>query len=113
MRLGMVKPLAIVIGIGLAACSHESQFKKAPPAVTAATNMQLALEYMRLGKLANSRDTMERALSEDPGNADVQMTAGLIYERLNDMPKAERAYSTGYRLGKGDPNIQNTYAGFL
>jgi type IV pilus assembly protein PilF len=56
---------------------------------------------------------MERALAEDPGNADVQMTAGLLYERLNEMPKAERAYSTGYRLGKGDPNIQNNYAGFL
>jgi type IV pilus assembly protein PilF len=75
--------------------------------------MQLAIEYMRLGKLAASRDFMERALSEDPGNQDVQMTAGLVYERLNDMRKAEHAYSTGYRLGKGDPNIQNTYAGFL
>src|SRR6202011_4516117 len=74
---------------------------------------QLAIEYMKIGKLAASRDFMERALSEDPGNADVQMTAGLVYERLSDMPKAERAYSNGYRLGKRDPNIENTYAGFL
>src|ERR1700688_4926331 len=29
------------------------------------------------------------------------------------MSRAERAYSTGYRLGKKDPNIQNNYAGFL
>ena len=104
---------AIILGIGLAACSHDTGFKKATPAVQAATNMQLAIEYMKLGKLANSRDLMERALTEDPGNPDVQMTAGLVYERLNEMPKAERAYSAGYRLGKGDPNIQNTYAGFL
>jgi type IV pilus assembly protein PilF len=41
------------------------------------------------------------------------MTAGIVYERLNEMQKAERAYKTMYRLGKGDPNIQNTYAGFL
>jgi type IV pilus assembly protein PilF len=97
----------------LAACSHNTEFKKATPAVTAATNMQLAIEYMRLGKLASARDFIERALSENPGSADVQMVAGLVYERLSDMPKAERAYSTGYRLGKNDPNIQNTYAGFL
>ena len=113
MRLGMMKPLAIIVGIGLAACSHEAEFKKASPAVTAATNMQLAIEYLKLGNLTSSRDAMERALSQDPGNADVQMTAGLVYERLNDLPRAERAYSTGYRLGKRDPNIQNTYAGFL
>jgi type IV pilus assembly protein PilF len=108
-----VKMLGVILGLCLAACAHNSDFKKASPKVTAATNMQLAIEYMKLGKLAASHDFMERALSQDPGNPDVQMTAGLVYERLNDMPKAERAYSTGYRLGKTDPNIQNTYAGFL
>jgi type IV pilus assembly protein PilF len=43
----------------------------------------------------------------------VQLTAGLVYERLNDMPKAEKAFATAARLGKNDPNIQNDYAGFL
>ncbi len=109
----MVKMLGAILGCCLAACSSNTDFKKASPAVTAATNVQLAIEYLKLGKLANSRDFIDRALSEDPGSADVQMTAGLVYERLNDMPKAERAYSAGYRLGKADPNIQNTYAGFL
>jgi type IV pilus assembly protein PilF len=109
----MVKILAVALGVCAAACSHNSQFKKASPAVMAATNMQLAIEYLKLGKLASSQEFMERALSEDPGNPDVQMTAGLVYERVNDIPKAERAYSTGYRLGKKDPNIQNSYAGFL
>jgi type IV pilus assembly protein PilF len=113
MKSSSVKMLAVILGACLVACAHNSEFKKASPQVTAATNMQLAIEYMKLGKLADSRDFIERALSEDPGNADVQMTAGIIYERLNDIPKAERAYSTGFRLGKGDPNIQNTYAGFL
>ena len=113
MKFSTVKWLPLILGCCLAACSHDSGFKKASPAVTAATNMQLAIEYMKLGKLASARDFMERALSEDPGNPDVQMTAGLVYERLNDMPKAERAFSAGFRLGKGDPNIQNTYAGFL
>ena len=113
MSSSMVKILAVALGVCAAACSHNSQFKKASPAVMAATNMQLAIEYLKLGKLASSQEFMERALSEDPGNPDVQMTAGLVYERVNDIPKAERAYSTGYRLGKKDPNIQNSYAGFL
>jgi type IV pilus assembly protein PilF len=113
MKSNTVKLLAVALGILLAACAHNSGFKKASPAVSASTNMQLAIEYMKLGKLAASRDAIERALSEDPGNSDVQVTAGIVYERLNDMPKAERAYAAGYRLGKGDPNVQNTYAGFL
>ena len=113
MKVKPVKYLPFILGCCLAACAHESGFKKAPPAVAAATDVQLAIEYMKLGKLANARDFMEQALSEDPGNSNVQMTAGLVYERLNDMPKADRAYSAGYRLGKGDPNIENTYAGYL
>lgn len=113
MKFSSAKMLGFILGGCLAACSHNSDFKKASPTVMAATNVQLAIEYMKLGKLAASRDFMELALSEDPGNPDVQMTAGLVYERLNDTPKAQRAYSTGYRLGKSDPNIQNTYAGYL
>jgi type IV pilus assembly protein PilF len=113
MKSGAVTVLAVILGSCLAACSHDSGFRKASPAVTAATDMQLAIEYMKIGKLAASRDFMERALDEDPGSPDVQMTAGLVYERLNDMPKAERAYSNAYRLGKKDPNIENAYAGFL
>jgi len=108
-----VKLLAVSLVLCLAACAHDPGFKKASPAVQAATNMQLAIEYMKLGKLASARDLIEHALSEDPANADVQMTAGLVYERVNDMPKAEHAYAAMYRLGKNDPNIQNTYAGFL
>ena len=113
MRTSIVKLCALCLGLCLAACSHNTGFKKASPEVTAATNMQLAIEYMKIGKLAQSRDFIEKALSENPGSPDVQMTAGLIYERLSDMNKADRYYSAGYRLGKADPNIQNTYAGYL
>jgi type IV pilus assembly protein PilF len=113
MKSRIVKLAALALGICLAACSHDNGFKKASPEVQANTNMALAIEYMKLGKMSSARDFMESALSQDPGNADVQMTAGIVYERLGEMSKADRAYSTMYRLGKSDPNIQNTYAGYL
>ena len=118
MKSGSQKMLAIVLGCCLAACTqthetHPQKFKKATPAVIAETDMQLAIEFLKEGKMTESRDAIERALTENSASADVQMTAGLIYERLNDAHKAERAYSTGYRLGKDDPNIQNNYAGYL
>jgi type IV pilus assembly protein PilF len=104
----------LIVLIALAACAHKNPgFKKASPADMAQGNMQLAIEYMKLGKLMDSRTFIEKALAEDPQNPSVEMTAGLVYERLRDTAKAEHGYSTAYRLGKSDPNIVNAYAGFL
>lgn len=97
----------------LSGCMHSGLAPGKTGAQAAAVNVQLAIEYMKIDKLAASRETIERALKQDPSNANVQLTAALIYERLNETPKAERAYSTAARLGKDDPNIQNNYAGFL
>jgi type IV pilus assembly protein PilF len=105
---------AAVAALCVSACaSNEQSFKKASPQQIAQTNMQLAIEYMKLGKMAEARDFIERALSEDGDNANVQMTSGLVYERLREVPKAEHGYATAYRIGKRDPNIVNAYAGFL
>lgn len=104
----------------LTACSHNPPVYQQPvrtykkqPAQAAVANMQLAIEYMKLGQMANARDCIERALSENSSNPDVQATAGLIYERLNETGKAERYYGAAARLSKNDPRIENSYAGFL
>jgi type IV pilus assembly protein PilF len=110
---GLVAVMAATLGSVLCACTHSGLAPGKTPAQAAATNVQLAIEYMKLGKLSSSREFIERALSQDPGNANVQLTAGLVYERLDEMPKAERAYASAARLGARDPNIQNNYAGFL
>jgi type IV pilus assembly protein PilF len=118
LRLGSV-PVLMAAFI-LTACSHNPPAYQQPvrsykkqPAQAAVANMQLAIEYMKLGQLANARDCIERALSENSSNPDVQATAGLIYERLNEMGKAERYYEAATRLSKNDPRIENSYAGFL
>jgi type IV pilus assembly protein PilF len=112
--------LAVLAAWTLSACNHAPPAYQRPvrtykkePTKAAIANMQLALEYMKLGQLSNSRECIEKALNQDPSNADVQMTAGLVYERINEMSKAERAYDAANRLGKGDPNIANSYAVFL
>jgi type IV pilus assembly protein PilF len=105
--------MTAILLLTVIACAHNQDFKKSSPQQMAATNTQLAIEYMRLGKLGESRDFIERALEQDPGNPNVQMTAGLVYERLRDNAKAERSYFNAYKSGKKDPNIVNAYAGFL
>jgi type IV pilus assembly protein PilF len=118
-----LKTAMLLLASGLSACVHNNYnynsandygFGKNKDSKQAASiNVQLAIEYMKLGKLASSRDYVERALSEDPNSPNVQATAGMVYERVGDKSKAEHAYSRAARLGNGDPNIQNTYAGFL
>src|ERR1700728_5231012 len=87
--------------------------RKPVPQEAAVANMKMALEYMRINNLAPARERIERALGEAPDNPNVQETAGLVYERLNDLPKAKHAFSAAARLGKEDPDILNSYAGFL
>ena len=87
--------------------------RKPEPAQAAIANMDMALEYMRLNNLARARDAIEKALTEAPANPNVQETAGLVYEKLEEKAKAQRAFTTAARLGKDDPDIQNTYAGYL
>jgi type IV pilus assembly protein PilF len=118
--LRAVPAAAVLAAFMLTACNHNPPPYQRPvrtykkePAKAAIANMQLAIEYMKLGQLANARACIEKALGEDSSNPDVQMTAGLVYERINEMSKAEHAYDAANRLGKGDPNIANTYAVFL
>lgn len=112
--------LTLVLASMLAACKQSPPSYNPPvrtykkePAQAAVANMQLAIEYMKLGQLANSRECIEKALKEDPSNPNVQETAGLVYERVNEMSKAEHSYQAAMRLGNKDPNITNSYAGFL
>jgi type IV pilus assembly protein PilF len=112
--------LALAAACLLSACNHNPPAYERPvrtykkqPAQAAIANMQLAIEYMKLNQMANARDCIERALSENASNPDVQATAALVYERLNDVGKAEHSYENAMRLGKNDPRIANSFAGFL
>ena len=82
-------------------------------AQAALVNTQLAVEYMKIGKLEVAREKIDRALRQDPDDPNVQATAGVLYEKLGDEAKAEHFYASASRSGRGDPNIQNSYAGFL
>lgn len=115
MRMGLFAAalLGLMICAVLPGCMHTGLAPGKTGAEAAKVNVQLAIEYMKIGKLAAARETIERAMKEDVDSADVQLTAGLIYERLDEAAKAERAYSAAARLGRADPNIQNNYAGYL
>jgi type IV pilus assembly protein PilF len=113
----MMRAAAMLWVLALSACASGGGLGDVAPgrsASEAATiNLQLAVEYMKLDNLPVAREKMERALRQDPDNPSVQATAGVLFERLGDEAKAERYFASAARIGKNDPNIQNSYAGFL
>ncbi len=109
-RVGAV-PVGLVLL--LAGCATGDVAAGHSSAEAASVNLQLAVEYMKMDNLPVAREKMERALRQDPRNATIQATAGVLYERLGDDALADKHYALGARLGRNDPNVQNTYAGFL
>jgi type IV pilus assembly protein PilF len=103
----------------LAACLPLTAAVAAPtaqdeaPMVTAARlNAQLAVAYLKQNDIAVAREKIEKALTQNPKDATVQMSAGLVFERLQDAERADRHYATALKLEPGNPDVQNIYAVF-
>ena len=105
--------LAAALALGGCASGDSRLAPGANPKQAAIDNVQLSVAYLKLGKLADARLFIERALQEDPRNATVQATAGVVYERLGEASKARRAYREAASLGRQDPDVMNTYGGYL
>jgi len=84
------------------------------PKVTAARlNAQLAVAYLKQGDVAEAREKIDKALQQNPRDADVQTAAALVFERVNEVDKADRAYASAVRLEPHNPDRVNNYAVFL
>ena len=73
----------------LSACVNTNLAPGKTPEQAAAVNVQLAIEYLKIGKLAASREFIERALSQDPHSATVQETAGFGVPNGSLTPRSE------------------------
>jgi type IV pilus assembly protein PilF len=76
-------------------------------------NTQLAWAYMQQGNLERAKDKLDRALKEDPTNANVHRVYALFYARINDQKRAEAEFREALRLAPGDPNQLNFYGVYL
>jgi type IV pilus assembly protein PilF len=79
----------------------------------AADNVQLAMAYIQQGNLARAKEKLDRAMQEDPSNANLHSVYAMFYERINDQKKAESEFREALRLAPGDPGQMNFYGGYL
>ena len=73
--------------------SHANDQKDA-----AAYNVQLGIDYMKQGDLARAKDKLDRAVKENPSNADVHTARAQLFERMGEIKQADDEYRTALRL---------------
>lgn len=76
-------------------------------------NARLAMEYLKRGQLQVAQEKIEKALVQNPRDVNVQLSAGLVYERLLDNKKAEKHYRQAVREDSESPEALNALAAFL
>ena len=76
-------------------------------------NARLGVEYMKQGQLEIAREKIEKALQQNPRDAGVQLSAGLLYEQMRETDKAEQHYRQALRQSPGNPEAQNALGAFF
>jgi type IV pilus assembly protein PilF len=79
----------------------------------AADNTQLGIQYMNQGNLSLAKTKLDRAVEEDPSNPNVHSARAMLFERMNQLGKADEEFRTALRLAPQDPDVVNNYAVYL
>jgi type IV pilus assembly protein PilF len=103
--------LSVLTLLLLTACASSQHKEKARDA--AVYNVQLGLTYMNQGDLERAKDKLDRALSQDPNNADVRSARATLFARLGEKDKADAEFRAALHLAPQDPRMVNNYAVYL
>jgi type IV pilus assembly protein PilF len=107
--------IVLLITLAAAACTstQSKQMPKAQPERASDINLELGYDYFRKGKLAEAKEKIDRAVEQNPRNANAHSAAGLLYDRLGEPKKAEAHFERALDLDPKNSGILNNYAAFL
>jgi type IV pilus assembly protein PilF len=98
----------------LAACATTDQPLSTPhPERAAEINLDIGIDYLRKGNLAQAKEKIERSLEQDGRNARAHSVAAMLYDRLGDERKAEHHFERAVTLDADNPETRNNYAVYL
>ena len=95
----------------LAGCANPQRVRDQHQA--AVFNTELGVAYMQRGQLAIAKRKLDRALRENPDDADVHSARALLFERLGQPARADREYRAALELAPHNPDYENDYAIYL
>jgi type IV pilus assembly protein PilF len=111
-----VKLAATIVTIGLVAlagCTTNPPAKKPQPERAAEINLELGVEHLRKGNLAQAKEKIDRSLEQNPRYGRAHLVAGMLYNRLGDEDKAESHFERAIALEPENPEFRNNYAVYL
>lgn len=76
-------------------------------------NARLAMEYLKREQLQVAREKVDKALLQNPRDVNVQLAAGVVYERLHDKKRAEKHFRQALKADADSPEAQNALGAFL
>lgn len=76
-------------------------------------NARLAMEYLKREQLQVAREKVDKALLQNPKDVNVQLSAGVVYERLRDKKRAEKHFRQALKVDADSPEAQNALGAFL
>jgi type IV pilus assembly protein PilF len=93
--------------------SNSNNSSPVQPERASEVNLDLAIDYLRKGNLAQAKEKLDRALDQNPRNAAAHSIAGMLYDRLGDANKADSHYQRAVSLDDENPEYKNNYAAYL
>ncbi len=99
----------------LAGCvtSGSSIDQNKSPHKAAMYNTQLAIIYMREGRLDLAQNKLSEALKQAPHSVAVHNALALYYERIGRLHEADQQYKLSLDYGENNPDTLNNYGAFL
>jgi type IV pilus assembly protein PilF len=76
-------------------------------------NARLAMEYLKRDQLQVAQEKIEKALQQNPKDVNVQLSAGLVYERLHENKTAEKHFRQAVRVAPNSPEALNALGAYL
>ncbi|MDJ0652938.1 MAG: type IV pilus biogenesis/stability protein PilW [Xanthomonadales bacterium] len=109
--------LLILACLGLVSCagggSRSALDEPTERRKSADINTQLAVGYLEKGDPETALEKISRALEQDSTSPTAHTVAGIVYEQIGQLDKAEDHYSTAVRLDPDDGDLLNNYGQIL
>ncbi len=105
---------ALALTLLLPACGGDQGVKSDTPQTSPGElYVQIAAEYYRLGEVEPALKNAQKALEEDPNNAQAHNVIATIYQQLRQPELAERHFRTALGLAPNDPYLLMAWGNFL
>jgi type IV pilus assembly protein PilF len=104
---------AFMLALLFAAAAAPQSESQDPLREAGKINARLAMEYLKRGQLESAQQKIEKALAQNSADTNVQLAAGLVYERLHEMKRAEKHFRQALRADSESPEALNALGAFF